>query len=313
MFELDTSPIMQSDRAAAKEVVKAVLEEEAASEGFGVEPDLTEIEPVDTEVTNLTQEDRRLRQALLDRGFKDCELPKALRDRAVKVGTPSRLGVIVKRRFTGIVNKPVVRTVKQFMKNIGGKEVLLQKLTAVEENLNEKELKLLALLRGGDKRSMVQLILDTGVNPSKLIDNFAKGAIALGKVDAAIRAAENMPKVVNDLLRHALDREDVCPRCVGVGRMPKNATGRTDEITCNMCYGSGKQTVVSDHKEWAADKLLEIGGVVQPKGGGATVNVGVQVDASGQSFMSKMLAANEAILYPSQKVIDVSPINSSEK
>ena len=286
-----------------RSIALQLLEEANEAEGVLVEPDLQEGFEVPDKVT---VEDRKLRQALLDRGYAESSLPKGLRDKVIARSGRGAIGALVKKRYSGIVPNAAAKTVKQFVKNIGGKEQTIQKLIAVEDRLTEEERELLKLLQSGDKRTLVQLILESGANPAKIIDNYARGAVILGKVDAATKAAENMPKMINDLLRHALDKEDVCMQCVGVGRMPVVPSGVTDKILCSKCGGSGKITTISEHKEWAADKILQIGGVVEPKGGGATVNVGVNIDNGGQSFMSKQLEVSEAILHNARmRPIDV--------
>jgi hypothetical protein len=280
-----------------------LLEEANEAEGVLAEPDL---QPGFEEPDRVNAEDRKLRKALLDRGYAESSLPKGLQDRVVAKSSRGAIGAIVQKRYSGIVPNAAAKTVKQFVKNIGGKEQTIQKLIAVEDRLTEEEKELLRLLQSGDKRTLVQLIVESGANPAKIIDNYARGAVILGKVDAATKAAVHMPKMINDLLRHALDHEDVCQRCVGVGKMPRVPSGITDAIPCDLCGGSGKITVISEHKEWAADKILQIGGVIEPKGGGATVNVGVNIDNGGPSFMSRQLEVSEAILHNSRmRPVDV--------
>lgn len=208
---------------------------------------------------------------------------------------------------------PVVR---KFEQTIGSREELIEKLSLLEEKLSEKEKAFLTSLREDTRgKTLARLMAEANVSPTKILKHYAEGAVALGKVEAAIAISREQPLLVKDLVRNALDSTKICKVCVGTGKVKRQSNDKKEETECPSCEGSGQRIISSKHKEYAMDKVLEIGGLVEtPKKGGVNVevqqNVGVQVGKGG--FMERVLRTSDEILY-GRKVIDVLPENSSSE
>lgn len=249
-----------------------------------------------------------LRRNLMDMGVKEERLPKELKDSIVKRSKRGPVGAIVVRDMTGLVQNPALKTVRQFEANTGGKDDIAEKLSAVEDLLNEEQKTLLTLLKRGGKKSLAHLMADAKVEPVSVMGAYAKGCVALGKIQAAIEAHKKLPALIRDLYRHALDQEVVCKVCVGAKEVPSRAgSPNSPHVTCPMCKGSGFDYKSSAHKEFATRQMLEITKQVGREPG-SNINVTQQVAVtgppSGGDFLAKMLEASDKILYERATVVE---------
>lgn len=233
------------------------------------------------------------------KGVREAELPAEYRDTVMYRSKKGPLGRLVVKRLTGIQRSGPFRAVKQFEENItGGKEDIVEKLEAVREQLNKEQLALLQLLKERPKQSLARLMAEAKVEPTQTMDLYARGAIMLGKVQAAIVAHNNLPGVIKDLVRHAIDDQTICDVCVGSGITHKRAGDSKDSVPCPQCKGSGKRWEVSEHKEFAVQKILE---ATKTVGGKEGVNVNVQTNVAVMggkgSFMERMIKTSDEVLY----------------
>lgn len=235
------------------------------------------------------------------KGMRELDLPKEYRNTVIARTKRGPLGRLVVKRLTGIQRTGPFNAIKQFEENVtGGKEDIAEKLEAVREQLPKEQLELLKMLKERPKQSLARIMAEAGVEPTQTMDLYARGAIVLGKVQAAIIAHNNLPGVVKDLVRHAIDDQTICDVCVGSGMTHHRAGGNKDTVKCPQCKGSGKRWEVSKHKEFAVQKILEVTKVVGSKDGiNVNVQTNVMVGAKG-SFMERMIKTSDEVLY-SQK------------
>lgn len=243
----------------------------------------------------------------------DRWIPPQYRDSIIHKTRKGPLGRLVVKRLTGVVPNSAAKLVKQFEENTGGREDIIEKLEAVQDQLPKDQLALLELLKTANPtKSLARLMAEIKVEPTKTMDFYARGAVHLGKVQAAIIAHRNLPGIVKDLVRHAIDEEEVCQVCVGSGLVKKGSGKLKDDEKCPQCRGKGRKWTSSDYKEFATTKLLEATKVIASKGEGVTVNVQTNVKvAGGGSFMEKVVEASDKVLY-GQDVIEAEFVQTPE-
>lgn len=265
-------------------------------------------------------QEKILRKGLKEMGVEEKELPESLQNKIILRSPKGPLGQIKVRRQTGLENNTALRLVKKFEENIGGQDELVEKLEAVREELPQNQLALLeALKEPSNKKSLARLMVDHRVEPTQVMNQFAKGCMVLGKVGAAIEAHRNLPAVVKALVRDALeDVKEVCSVCVGTGSTSPRKGAVKETSLCPGCEGTGKSARASDLKQFAIGKLLEVTELV--KKGGQTINVGQSVvvkNGGGGGFMERMMQTSDQILYGRKEnivdaeLVNVLPENSS--
>lgn len=249
--------------------------------------------------------EKALREGLKSIGVEEKELPPSLQNTIIKTTPKGPIGKIKVRKMTGLEHNTALKVVKKFEENIGGTEELIEKLDAVSNELPQNQLLLLEALKSPtNRKSLAHLMADYRVEPTQVMNQFAKGCVALGRVGAAIEAHRNLPAVVKALVRDALeDVKEVCSVCVGTGSTrPRKGTVQ-ETSKCPACDGSGKSARASDLKQFAITKLLEVTELTKK---GPLVQVtqqtaNVHMSASSGGFMERMLQASDEILYPSRK------------
>jgi len=259
--------------------------------------------------------DKELWKELALRQIQKRHIPPFLRnDTLFQTKRDPKLGRIQVKRMTGLVPSPATKIVRKFEEMVGSREDLAEKLTSTGKRLTHDEEKLLALLSSAPRnKSLATLMAEAGVKPSRVLRLYAEGAIALGKIEAAIEVSRNQPMVIKDLVRNAIDREVYCQTCVGTGLVKKAVNSKEETSKCPSCQGSGTRFRSSKHKQFAMEKVLKIGKVIdEPKKGGdvnvsTQVGVGVQVGQGG-GFMERILHTSDKVLYGRRTdVVDAEP------
>jgi hypothetical protein len=258
-----------------------------------------------------------MRQELEGMGVREDRMPRALQDKIVAKSRPGPLGQVQMRYLSGMAPNVAKRAVDQFEENTGGTDDIVEKLEAARDGLAEGELALLVMLKDPtlSRRTLARLVAESGAEPTALMKGYAKGAMLLGKMKAAIWAHNALPRLVKDLIGHAIDSDSVCKTCVGLGKVGARPRGgelkkvmMEDSKTCPICVGTGIEKVSSKHKQFAAEKLLEMSEMVGKSGPLVQVNTQVNTGTPGQGLSEKILNAAEAILRrapSSSEVIDV--------
>lgn len=160
----------------------------------------------------------------------------------------------------------------------------------------------------GQMNDYMPALLDKhGVSPKEFLEMYQRGHAVLSKIEMDIRMTESLPAIASDLARHAVDVIVPCGKCGGLGREVVKGEGDAALSAlpkfppCKRCGGKGRVKKSSRFKKWATQQVLLATKVIEPKGGGPTVNVSNQtaVLAGGQAgFFAKMLEAADEVLYP---------------
>lgn len=227
--------------------------------------------------------------------------PTAFKNKLVAKSKRDPLGQISVYSLTGVKNNVAKRLVQRFEENTKGRDDVIEKLEAVEEELSEDNRALLELLRTSHKtKSLARLVAEAGASPTGLMRSYAKGCVMLAQVEAAIAAHEGMPHLIKDLYRHALDQKAVCQTCVGSGRV-RHRSGEegvmVENWLCPACDGEGKTLVVSKSKEFAARNLLEMTQMVGKKEPLVQVNNNNVNVGGGGGFMERQMELIDKVLH----------------
>ncbi len=241
--------------------------------------------------------DRQLFDALRANGH--GELSKELNPIVAK-SRRDGLGAIVVREHSGADNTAALRVAKEFEERAGGLEGVAEKLEAVDPDTLPVPLKPLpALLRDPKNagKQLYKILAEQQVSLLSVMKTYAKGAVEMAQVEAAIEAHRGMPAIVKDLVRNALDSTGVCRVCLGVGQVRNKSTDKKETLVCPGCFGTGQIIFSSPHKEFAAKTVLEMTKQIgQTPAHQVNVAVGINV-AGGKSYAERMIDAADKVLY----------------
>jgi hypothetical protein len=247
---------------------------------------------------------RLLRDELVRQGIEEATLPTVLQDKEIARSKKGKAGQIVVRALTGVTNSPASALARRLEHDLSeGKEDIIEKLQA-SGNTSQAMAKLLYLLQNKKEYGLARAIAESKTDVGVVLDCYAKGALSLKKLEVVIELYKQMPHLMRDLARHAIDKEVDCEICLGIGQVTSSTRGVQLNRPCPRCSGSGKAFASSDHKEYAVGKLLEMSDFLPKKGGGG-VNVAVQVNnpAPGENLLARLSKAADQILYG--EVVDV--------
>lgn len=254
----------------------------------------------------------QLRRALWKTGVDAALIDTLIPNRIVAKSRKGPLGAIVVRDLSGTSTSPASQAVG-VLEDVVGQESLIEAFAALEEELAPKHKDLLEKMvenRGlvpQKRHSLARLIAETKTEPVAVMRVYAKGAEVLGKTAASILAFRELPGMVKDLVRHAVDREGVCGACWGKGRVKRKPADKVAKDLCPQCKGSGAGWEISDHKEYAMTKLLDITQMT-PKVPQVSITNQQQVAIGMKGgFMETLLHTADRILHPSPEIVDVSP------
>lgn len=236
----------------------------------------------------------------MKRGIKDGELPIHLRDVEIARSRKGKAGQIVVHSLTGVQNTTGAQLARKIENEIApSREDLIEKLQA-SGNPSKPLAKAIEILANEPNKSLARAIAEAGADVGVVLDSYAKGALALKKLETVIEIYKQLPHMMRDLARHAIDRETDCEVCLGTGLIQAKAGSPKLSKPCFKCAGSGKNYASSEHKEFAVGKLLEMGELL-PKRGGPLVNVNqaVQVNNAGASsdILARLSKAADEIIY----------------
>lgn len=245
----------------------------------------------------------RARRGMIIGGFvaDESELPPDLQNKIVKTSKKDSLGQLKLRRFSGVERDKTAKVIRKFERELtGGKDDIIEKMEALEGKgeLNKEQFAILEVLRKKHNISLERAIVEAGAKPLAVMDAYAKGCVALAKLEAITIAHQGMPAVVRDLCRHAVDGTDICNVCVGAGRVPRRPGADALTEVCPRCRGEKViHKAPSEIKEFAVGKILEITKMVE-KGGpvvNVQTNVGVKVGGGGTVLDRLSLLADEVL------------------
>jgi hypothetical protein len=268
-----------------------------------------------------------LRRRLKSAGVVEQELPLQLKDKEVARSRKGKMGQIVVREFSGVSKNATSRLVKKFEKALtGGREDIIEKLEGVENKLPENARKVLEIMRAKRSVSLARAIAEAGADASTILDAYAKGAMAIGKMETIVNLYKEMPSIFRDLMRHAVDQEEKCDLCFGQGKVQTRAKSNKLGPACPRCGGSGCIVTSSEHKQFAMQKALDMAQILPQKGPLVAVQQNQQTINAGagdSGLLEKMSKAADELLYGrttlgdshtlEAEVIDVTPVEKEEK
>lgn len=240
-----------------------------------------------------------LAKELRERGIPEREIPKALRDTEVARSRKGKAGQIIVHQLSGVQKTGGANLARRLENDIStSREELIEKLEA-SGNKSQALARVVGILQTQPQFSLARAIAEAGADVAQVLDNYAKGALALKKLETVLGLYEKMPHLMRDLARHAIDKEVDCEICLGLGQVTAKTNGTTLNRPCPRCGGSGRSFASSDHKEFAVQKVLEMSEML-PKKAGIQVNQAVQVNQGGPSggdLLARLSKAADDILY----------------
>lgn len=245
------------------------------------------------------KERKAFNRALRSRGIADRDLPMPIRDVVVKKSKKGKVGQISVRALTGVQNNSAAQLARKLENELSrGKEDIQEKLEA-SGNTSQTMARLIEVLQNKPQFSLARAIAEAGADVAVVLDSYAKGALALKKMETVLKLYEQMPDLMRDLARHAIDREEDCEVCLAAGKVPQKAGGKNLTQICPRCKGSGKAWSTSEHKAFAVQKMLDMSEMLPKKTPMAiNVNQGVQVNASGAGdLLARLSKSADEILY----------------
>jgi hypothetical protein len=210
-----------------------------------------------------------------------------------------KLGRIEKTALMGLKDNSARRVALRFEEIAGGNESIAEHLEALGEKLPKKLAPLVGALRAPENahKPLPTILAETGCSLLATMKQYANGAVQLAQTESVIEMHRQLPAVVRDVVRHALDSPGVCQQCSGAGMVRNKSTDKKATKVCVLCGGTGSTLQSSPHKEWAAKAVFNATGLEQ-KGKGTEVNVAVGVNvASGKGYAERMLDMADRTLY----------------
>ena len=254
-----------------------------------------------------------LREILMANGVSEGRLPEFLKDSTVaRSSAKDPLGQITVKRLSGLQPTPATAILKSFEEQVGGRDALIEALEAVSEKLSEEDRALLERVKVSPASwSLSRVVAEAGGKPSRLLQRYTEGVIALGRTKMALEVAKNHSFIVKDLIRNSLDEVSTCKVCFGSGNLAKK--GSKTPIECKICGGTGSHTSRSPVKMAAMEKVLEIGKLVEkkaPSGPSVTVTTTQTTNVMNgpTPFMERMMRTSEEVLYGRREPIDVQAV-----
>jgi hypothetical protein len=220
-------------------------------------------------------------------------------DREVARSRKGKAGQIVVHSLGGIHKNAAARTAQRFENEFTeGKDDILEKLDAAG-NLNQGLERLRDQLVANPRWSFARAVAESKADLAGAIDAYARGAIALNKLATVVEMYKQMPSLLRDLMRHAIDQEVDCATCFGVGMVKSRPDATKLTLRCPSCRGTGRSLIASEHKRFAMAKALEMAQVMPERQPLVQVQQNTQVNHMGSSdnLLEKMSKTADEILY----------------
>jgi len=240
-----------------------------------------------------------MNRVLTSSGLPEEDLPLQLRDITVKKSRKGKAGQITLRALSGVQKSPAAQLARKLEHELStGREDIQEKLQASGTS-NQAVLRVAEILGANPQFSLARAIVEAGADVAHVLDNYAKGALALKKMETVLGLYREMPNLMRDLVRHAVDRETTCEICFGEGKVTPRANGKSLSKPCPRCSGTGKAFSSSEHKALAVNKVLEMTEMLPKRQPLVNVNQAVQVNnaGGGSEILARLSKAADEILY----------------
>jgi chorismate mutase len=247
-------------------------------------------------------------------GVPEAKIPDMFVDHEIARSRKGKAGQIVVHSLGGIHKNAAARTAQRFEHDLTtGREDIIQKLEAAGPCPQNIE-RLRDFLVANPRWSFARAVAESKADLAGAIDVYARGALALNKLTVVTELYKAMPTLMRDIMRHAIDHEEDCGTCFGLGLVKQRADSDKLKLRCPACRGTGKRLVSSEHKVFALQKALELARILPEKGPMVAVQQNNQTVISGEGgLLEKMSKTADEILYNRYSpVIDVEVMKDGE-
>lgn len=267
---------------------------------------------VDLESFGLARKARRiLRERFKDVGINEAILPDQLKDKLVAKSRKGKIGAIIVREFSGVQSNGASKLVRRMEHELTqGHDDIIETFEAIPD-LPKTMQHVLEIMKAKPQISFARAIAEAKADPAVALDTYGKGVMALNKMGVLINLYRSMPAIFRDIMRHAIDKEEVCDVCLGQKKVQPRQGVNVLSVDCPRCKGSGLVLTSSEHKEFAMQKALEMSEMLPKKGPLVAVQQNqVNVNSSDGGLLEKMSKAADEILYNRKEVVDAEIVES---
>ena len=225
-------------------------------------------------------------------------LPPEMRNATVFRSKKGPMGQVVVRRWTGVDTNYASRALRTFVKNVGDSNEAIAHTMASNPTVT-KEIRRLsdALLDPkNSKKSLAWVVAETGTDAAAVVEHYAKGAVHLKKWECVAMAAQDMPRMVREMIRFSLPKKGLCRTCLGARKIVvRNGRKPATEEVCLTCGGEGWTGELSKEALFAMDKLTEISQLIEKKGPLVAVqqNTTMVSGGNGSRLMEKIVGLSD--------------------
>lgn len=258
---------------------------------------------------------KKIGEALVATGVPRKHLPDMFLNKEVARSRKGPAGQIVVHSLSGIHKNAASQTAQRFEKMTLGRDDIIEKIEAAGPISAPVE-RLKDLMVANPRWSFARACAEAKADLAVAIDVYAKGAIALNKLQTVVEMYKELPNLLRDLMRHAIDQEETCQTCFGVGLVKGRPDAKRLSLKCPSCRGTGMSKVVSTHKQFAMQKALELARVLPERQPLVAVQQNTQVNIpNGEGLLEKMSKTADEILYGrrSASVVDAETITKTSE
>lgn len=235
-------------------------------------------------------------------------------DQIVAKSRKGKAGQIVVHSLGGIHKNAAARTAQKFEGELtGGRDDIMEKLDAAGKTTMAIE-RVKDLLSANPRWSFARAVAEAKADLATTIDAYAKGCVALNKFHAVKAMYEQLPDLLRDIMRHAIDQKDDCATCFGLGMVKGRPNAKKLTLKCPSCKGTGATLVASEHKRFAVQKALELARVLPEKQPLVAVQQNNQTIIGGESgLLEKMSETADKILYERGDVVEAEVVEETNE
>ena len=184
---------------------------------------------------------------------------------------------------------------QQLEAQLGGRTKVLTALLTAPLTVEQEQVVALLGDPANEALSLADVCYMAGVSLPGFLRLIQDALLAKARLLSLRQVADQMPTVAGDVMELAQRSTQVCKRCKGLGTVTKRGKKEEDptQEVCPSCDGDGTAlyTPTLDRQRTA----LELGGLLDQKGGGVTVQVQQQQQTAILSPAGSLLALQRAV------------------